>query len=45
MKVTDEMYIKLFNELTNIMEDLERIKEKIKAVQLETEELYISSEA
>ena len=45
MKVTDEMYIKLFNELTNIMEDLERIKEKIKAVQLETEELYISNEA
>lgn len=44
MKVTTEMYTKLFNELTDILEDLERIKERIKAVQLETEEFYISRE-
>lgn len=44
MNVTDEMYIKLFNELTNIMEDLEKITKRIKAVQTETEEIYISKE-
>ena len=44
MKVTDEMYIKLFNELTDIMNDLENIIERIKMVQIETEEMYINSE-
>ena len=44
MKVTGEMYIKLFNELTDIMNDLENIKERIKKVQLETEEIYINKE-
>ena len=42
MEVTTEMYTKLFNELTNITNELERLKEKIKAVQLETEEIYIN---
>ena len=41
MKVTDEMYIKLFNELTDIMNDLEKIRERIKEVQIETEEIYV----
>lgn len=39
------MYTKLFNELTDIMNDLENIKERIKKVQLETEEIYINNEA
>ena len=43
MNATTEMYTKLFNELTNIMEDIERIRERIKAVQRETEEIYIKS--
>ena len=42
MEVTTEMYIKLFNELTNITNELERLKEKIKTVQLETEEMYVN---
>ena len=42
MEVTTEMYTKLFNELTNITNELERLKEKIKTVQLETEEIYIN---
>ena len=42
MNVTTDMYTKLFNELTDIMNDLENIKERIKKVQLETEEIYIN---
>ena len=42
MEVTTEMYIKLFNELTDITNELERLKEKIKTVQLETEEMYVN---
>ena len=42
MEVTTEMYIKLFNELTDIINELERLKEKIKTVQLETEEMYVN---
>ena len=40
--VTPAMYTKLFNELTSIIEDLEKIIERIKAVQIETEEIYIT---
>ncbi len=42
MNVTSDMYTKLFNELTDIMKDLENIKERIKKVQSETEEIYIN---
>jgi len=38
------MYSKLFNELTDICEELDKLKEKIKSVQIETEEMYISEE-
>ena len=41
--VTDEMYYKLFNELTDVLNELEILKDKIKAVQIETEEIYINS--
>ena len=43
MNVTSDMYTKLFNELTDIMDELENIKERIKKVQTETEEIYINS--
>ena len=45
MEVTTEMYTKLFNELTDISNELERLKERIKNIQLETEEIYINNEA
>ena len=45
MNITTEMYAKLFNELTDIIKDLENIKERIKKVQSETEEIYINNEA
>ena len=41
--VTNEMYYKLFNELTDILNELETLKQKIKAVQIETEEMYIDA--
>ena len=44
MEVTTEMYTKLFNELTDILDQLEALKERIKKVQLETEEMYINQE-
>ena len=44
MEVTTEMYTKLFNELTDITNELEKIKERIKNIQLETEEMYIGQE-
>ena len=44
MKVTTDMYTKLFNELTDIMNDLENIKERIVKIQKETEEIYINNE-
>ena len=43
MNVTSDMYTKLFNELTDIMNELENIKERIKKVQTETEDIYINS--
>ena len=42
--VKDEMYFKLFNELTDILETIKKMKEKIKQIQLETEEMYIDNE-
>lgn len=44
MKVTTGMYTKLFNELTNIQEELQKIIESAKAVQAEVEEIYINLE-
>ena len=44
MEVKTEMYTKLFNELTDITNELEKIKERIKNIQLETEEMYIGQE-
>ena len=44
MEVTTEMYTKLFNELTDITNELERLKKRIKSIQLETEEIYIRQE-
>ena len=44
MNVTTEMYTILFNELTDIINDLENIKERIKKVQSETEEIYVNNE-
>ena len=42
MNVTTEMSTKLFNELTDILDELEKTKERNKKVQIETEEIYIS---
>ena len=42
MEATTEMYTKLFNELTDISNELERLKERIKNIQLEAEEIYIN---
>ena len=44
MNITPEMYTKLFNELTDILNEIEIIKEKIIKVQRETEDMYINSE-
>ncbi len=44
MEVLTEMYTKLFNELTDITNELERLKERIKNIQLETEEIYINQD-
>lgn len=44
MNVTTEMYTKLFNELTNVKEELEMLIERIKQIQIETEDIYINSE-
>ena len=44
MKPTSEMYTKLFNELTDIQEELQKIIERAKEVQLEVEEIYMNLE-
>ena len=44
MKVTSEMYTKLFNEITDIQEELLKLVEKLKNIQLKTEEMYINNE-
>ena len=41
MKTTSEMSTKLFNELTDIQSELEKITERIKQIQIEAEEIYI----
>ncbi len=41
MEIKTEMYTKLFNELTDLQGELEKLIEKIKAIQLEVEEMYI----
>lgn len=42
MEVTTEMYVKLFDELTNVQEELQRIIDRTKEIQIEVEEMYIS---
>ena len=42
--VKDEMYFKLFNELTDILETIKKMEKKIIQIQLETEEMYINNE-
>lgn len=44
MEVTTEMYAKLFNELTNVQEELQKIIERTKNIQIEVEEIYISGD-
>lgn len=44
MKVTSEMYTKLFNEISDVQEELQNIVERLKKVQKETEDMYINSE-
>ncbi len=44
MKVTSEMYTKLFNEITDVQEELLKLVERLKNIQLETEEIYINNE-
>ena len=44
MEVTTEMYARLFNELTDVQKELEKLIERIKNVQMETEELYIKEQ-
>ena len=39
--VKDEMYYKLFNKLTDILETIKNMEEEIKQIQIETEEMYI----
>ena len=42
MNVTSEMYTRLFNELTDVQRELEKLIERIKLAQIETEEMYIN---
>lgn len=44
MKITTEMYTKLFNEFTNIQDELQRIIDRTKEIQIEVEEMYISQD-
>ena len=41
MKVTSEMYTKLFNELTDIQVELQILIDRMKIAQIETEKMYI----
>lgn len=40
----DKSYFLLFNEITDIISDLEALKEHLQSVQQKAEELYISDE-
>ena len=42
--ITEKLYFKLFNELTDIMETIKKMEERIKQIQIETEEMYISED-
>lgn len=44
MNVTSEMYTKLFNEITDIENEMIKLVEKLKNVQIEVEEIYINQE-
>ena len=44
MKVTSEMYTKLFNEISDVQEELQNIVERLKKVQKEKEDMYINRE-
>lgn len=41
MEIKTEMYTKLFNELTDLQNDLSKLVERIKNVQIEVEKIYI----
>ena len=38
------MYYKLFNKLTDILENIKKMEEEIKQIQIQTEEIYINEE-
>ncbi len=42
-KVLKEMYTTLFNEITDTLEEVEKLKEKLIKAQQQTEELYINN--
>ena len=44
MQVTQEMYTKLFNAMTDAKKQLEEAFELLERAQIETEEMYISQE-
>jgi len=44
MQVTQEMYTKLFNAVTDAKTQLEKVTELLNQAQLETEEMYINNE-
>ena len=43
LRVLKEMYLTLFNEVTDALEQIEKLKEKLIKAQQKTEELYISN--
>ena len=43
MEVTTEMYVKLFDELTNVQEELQKIIERTKNIQIEVEEIEVKT--
>lgn len=42
-KTLKEMYLKLFNEITDTICEPEKLQEKLKNIQLETEEIFIEN--
>lgn len=42
MKITEDMYTKLFNSITDAVETLEEVRENLKKAQIDAEEIYIS---
>ncbi len=43
IRVLKEMYTTLFNEVTDALEEVEKLKEKLIKAQQQTEELYINN--